>query len=433
MREPGLRSDRLDEQHVAAAPRARRVAVRREHADRPVLDDDRRRHDGARAERAQARRGRRATAPRAPVPRRGRRRPRCCASRAARVEPGRRSRLDRRSARAPGACHCAMTGSVAVVVAEPYEAAGRAERTPGFLDRRRERGVEVELGAQAARDRPTRSRSRASASPSASAERVRSSAIVASEASACMTPRSSAEKTRCSSVVATEMTAITPLVADQRDEGGALRAGLLRRVASSPSSSRRRRRPRSSPPRSTALAIPEGSCCEVDADGRPPVDVLASLAGEEARRPRARRRTRRSSATNPTAKSELISSRSARATPSTSEVRASSVAIRRRLSSSRSRSGEIARRAPACAERARRNAPAASPTTRAPTSGGNALPRERETVEADGKRLDWAHAGRGDCTERTAPRKADFPAASGHGSAFKRWAVRPIVRLRGAR
>jgi len=50
--EARFRSDSLEQEQIALAPRATGGAMGGEHADLPVLDDDRRRRCGAHAQRA---------------------------------------------------------------------------------------------------------------------------------------------------------------------------------------------------------------------------------------------------------------------------------------------------------------------------------------------------------------------------------------------
>ena len=423
-REPGLGGDRLDEEHGVPAPGARRVAMRREHADRAIPHDDRRRDDGACAERTQL------------------------------VEPSEGVVLElrglveirdddggtgpRRQIRdGQPACPVAerpRAGGVplrkqrqrAVGVAEPYEAARRAERAPRFLDGRGERGVEIELGAQAPRDpreQPlARKRFAERARRARALERDRSLGreglhdpeILGREDTRRIGRRDGDHRDHA-------------VVADQRHERGALRPDVLRERPAHPG---RARDVVDGEARRVAHRARDAGrlVLQVDADGGPPVDVLAVAAREEARAfARVVRDERERGEADVEERSDLVEERAGDA-----------LDVRRAGELRRDPAETLELALPLGRDRDARRGPGRAgaeegaggqPDREGDEERSDALPRERETVEADGKRLDRGHAGRGDCTERRPPRKPDFPAGSRYPCAFKRWAVRPIVRV----
>ena len=149
-RQAGLGRDGLEKGEIAAAPRLDFVAMGREHADHALLDDDRRRRDGARAEGAQvlepaeARLGelRRVAdigdGDVAPLARREVRDRQHLGVVGDRLRPRRRPLRDDRQ--------------LAGLVAQADEAAARVERVTRLLHGRPEGGVEVELAPKPAGD-----------------------------------------------------------------------------------------------------------------------------------------------------------------------------------------------------------------------------------------------------------------------------------------
>ena len=232
-----------------------------------------------------------------------------------------------------------------------------------------------------------------------------------------------------SSVVATEMTAITrpslisgtnaALFAPTSAASRELTAG---RAADVVDGEARRLVDGARDPRRLAL--------EVDAHVAPPVDVLAVRAGEEAGRLASRPRRRRSSATKPTREERR---RSRRGAPARRPRRPTSARARPRSGAgSRARARARERSAPAAGRRGAR------PQERA---RGDARPRARRggpprsPTRARGRRGRREATRLGSCwawrliRSGRRSRASCFQAASGIPAAFKRWAVRPIVRL----
>ena len=223
-----------------------------------------------------------------------------------------------------------------------------------------------------------------------------------------MTERSSEENARWSSVVATEMTAIT---------GPSLISGTNAALFAPVSAASRELHPGRAADvvDGEARRLVHGACDprrlarQVEADVTPPVDVLSPRARQESGRlARVVGHERERDEADAKERRDLVEQRPRH--PSTSEVRDSSAAIRRRLSSSRSRSGRSAADGPRGRPEPERDTPADEAEPERAKEGRSALQREREAIDADGKRLDRGHTGRADDTERQGLGARLFPA-----------------------
>ena len=399
-RESRFGSDRLEEHDVAAAPRPRGVAMRAEDADRRVLYHERRRGDGPRSERAQ---GREVAGRRLEQLGRGLH----VGDRDGPLREGREAR--RRDPVAvpvpvrPGAGRRPLCGE-RQTLAEPHEAARRAERLSGLGHRGGERGFDVEIGSQAATDRREQPLSlerlaQGDRRPCAlerdrrlGGQRLHDGEVVRGERPKVVRRRDGDDRDH-------------PAFARQRHEGGALRTGL-------------RREPRAHARRAADVVDREARSLvhrardprrlvrEVETNVAPPADVLAPRPRQEAGRlASVLGYERERDEAHAEERGDLVEERLCHPF----DVRGP-----RQLACDAPQALELA----LALGGTRRGGPAPGPGPDERTGreaereraeeGRHALPREREAIDADGKRFARRHTRRADDTERRGLRAIVF-------------------------